>query len=56
MGFTDSKVLWSIKYPISVAAIASDHPQCSQSYGGEQNCPFGRSMAGKATQLVVNYI
>ena len=48
MGFIDSKVLWSIKYPISVDATASDHPERSQSFGREQNSPSGGPMAGTA--------
>lgn len=56
MGFINSKVLWSIKYPISVTAAASDHPQCSQSFGREQNGPFGGPMAGKAWQQLLNHL
>ena len=53
MGFIDSKVLWSIKYPISVDATASDHPECSQSFGREQNSPSGGPLAGTSLLIYI---
>lgn len=47
MGFMDCQVLRGSEYSVSDAPVASDHPQCSESFGGKQYRTFGCTMAGK---------
>lgn len=46
MGLMDCQVLRRSQRPVSNAAVATDHPQCSESFGRKQHRPLRRPMAG----------
>lgn len=51
MGRMDGQVLRRSQRPVSNASVATDHPQCSESFGRKQHSPLRRPMAGNRSSI-----